>query len=98
MRMRVAGGGGLAAAAARGRGGSGHGVAVPVAADPGVFQFSTGNPDGKMAMASRFASPGKISIEAADDFVLTSETRISSASFTGLLPSGDPLSDVGNVG
>jgi hypothetical protein len=73
------------------------GVAVPVAALPGVFQFSTGNPDGAMAMASRPDSPGKIEIEAADDFVLSGETVISSASFTGLLPLADPLSDVGDV-
>ena len=70
------------------------GVAVPVAAQPGVFQFSTGNPDGAMAMASR---PTSAEIEAADDFLLSGETRISSASFTGLLPTGDPLSDINDV-
>jgi hypothetical protein len=73
------------------------GVAVPVAAQPGVFQFSTGNPDGKMAMASRPTSAGKIEIEAADDFLLSGETRISSASFTGLLFGATPIvgQDVG---
>jgi hypothetical protein len=96
MRLRVAGG--RVSAAALLSVVLVLGVAVPVSADPGVFQFSTGNPDGKMAMASRFASAGKIAIEAADDFVLTGETRISSASFTGLLPTGDPLSDVQNIG
>ena len=50
------------------------------------FAFSTGNPDGKMALASRPDSPGKPEIEAADDFVLTSETAITHATFTGLLP------------
>ena len=74
------------------------GITADVAAAPNAFQFSTGLPDGKMAMASRFASLGLIAIEAADDFVLPSETRISGASFTGLLPSGDPLSDVQVVG
>jgi len=70
------------------------GVAVPVAAQPGVFQFSTGNPDGAMAMASR---PTSAEIEAADDFLLSGETRISSASFTGLLSGGATPSNVGDV-
>ncbi len=62
-------------------------VAGPARAG-GVFTFSTGNPDGRMAMASRPSSAGKIEIEAADDFVLTSPTNITSATFTGLLPTG----------
>ena len=64
----------------------------PVVADT-VF-FSTGNPDGKMAAVSQQSSAGKIEVETADDFVLTSESLISSASFTGLLPTGAPLSDI----
>ena len=40
-----------------------------------------------MAMASRPDSSGKPEIEAADDFVLTSTTAITHATFTGLLPS-----------
>ena len=93
MRMRLVG-----AAAALLSVVSVLGAPLRVAAAPDAFQFSTGNPDGKMAMASRFASAGKIAIEAADDFVLTNETNISNASFTGLLPTGDPLSDIQNVG
>jgi hypothetical protein len=55
-----------------------------------TFTFSTGSPDGKMALASRPDSAGKPEIEAADDFVLTTETAITHATFTGLLPtSGD---------
>ena len=50
-----------------------------------TFFFSTGNPDGKMATASRPSSTGKFEIEAADDFVLTKSTSITNASFTGLL-------------
>jgi len=49
------------------------------------FNFSTGPPDGRMAAASRPESRGKIEIEAADDFVLTSRTLIERATFTGLL-------------
>jgi hypothetical protein len=63
----------------------------------GTTFFSTGDPDGKMAMASRPSSAGKGEIEAADDFVLTSNTSITSATFTGLLPAGSLLSDVVDV-
>jgi hypothetical protein len=67
-------------------------VAPAFAADN--FFFSTGNPDGRMAVASRPDSAGKIEIEAADDFALTQQTSLTSASFTGLLPSGASISDV----
>jgi hypothetical protein len=70
-------------------------MAGPVSA--GSFFFSTGSPDGKMATASRPGSAGKIEIESADDFVLTSPTKLMSATFTGLLPTGAPLSDVVDV-
>ena len=59
----------------------------------GGFFFSTGNPDGKMATASRPSSAGKIEIESADDFVVTSPTNITNAIFTGLLPTGASLGD-----
>ena len=49
------------------------------------FFFTTGDPDGRMAAASRPESRGKIEIEAADDFILTSHTVIDRATFTGLL-------------
>jgi PEP-CTERM motif len=74
-------------------------TAIPAAADP--FFFSTGNPDGRMATASRpdtAVSPAPSNeIESADDFVLTSETNITSATFTGLLPTGSPVSDISQV-
>src|SRR5262249_49529323 len=57
-------------------------------ADP--FFFSTGEPDGRMATASRPESRRKIEIESADDFILESGTRLDRASFTGLLFRGDP--------
>jgi len=61
-----------------------------------AFYFSTGNPDGQMAAASR--APGAlVEIEAADDFVLTTDTDIQSATFTGLLPSGAPASSITQV-
>ena len=73
-------------------------ISLPVPARAGsTFFFSTGDPDGKMAMASRPSSAGKIEIEAADDFVLTSTTSITSATFTGLLPTNASLSDITDV-
>jgi hypothetical protein len=59
--------------------------AVPAVADTPFF-FSTGNPDGRIATASRPSSAGNFEIESADDFVLTHSTSITSATFTGLLP------------
>ena len=71
-------------------------VAVtPAAAD--TFSFSTGDPDGLIATLSRTASPGKLETETADDFVTTAPTVINSVTFTGLLPSGTPLSSVSQV-
>ena len=61
--------------------------ATAASADP---FFSTGEPDGRMATASRPESQGKIEIESADDFILASETRLDRASFTGLLFHGGP--------
>src|SRR5262245_3961992 len=49
------------------------------------FFFTAGEPDGRMAAASRPESRHKIEIEAADDFILTSQTIIDRATFTGLL-------------
>ena len=56
------------------------------------YSFSAGNPDGRMATASRPSAPGKIEIESADDFILTSTTLINQATVIGLLPSGAQLS------
>jgi hypothetical protein len=68
--------------------------AMPAVAETPFF-FSTGNPDGKIATASRPATAGKFEIESADDFVLTKTTSISSATFTGLLTGTNPT--VGEV-
>jgi hypothetical protein len=64
------------------------------AAGAAGFTFSTGNPDGKMAVASRPDSSGKPEIEAADDFVLGAQTTITHATFTGLLPRSGSIQDV----
>lgn len=72
--------------------GSGQASAVP-------FFFSTGSPDGLIGTASRPASPGKLEIESADDFVVSSGNtlQLTSATFQGLLPTGAPLSSVTDV-
>jgi hypothetical protein len=54
------------------------------------FFFSTGAPDFRVATASRPESHRKIEVESADDFVLTSPTRLQEATFTGLLFRGGP--------
>jgi PEP-CTERM motif len=64
---------------------------LPAAAD--TFTFSTGDPDGKMATATRPDASG-FEIESADDFVLTRSTSITSATFTGLAPVGATVSEV----
>jgi hypothetical protein len=70
-------------------------LVLPAAADQ--FFFSTGNPDGLIATLSRPASAGKLQTETADDFVLSTSTQITSATFTGLIPTGVPLSSVTQV-
>jgi hypothetical protein len=60
------------------------------------FTFSTGSPDGRMAMASRPDSVAGIEIEAADDFTLATSTAISGATFTGLVTGTMP--SIGTVG
>src|SRR6516164_862864 len=70
-------------------------TAIPAAADSVIV--NTGNPDGLIAMASRPESPGKIEIEAADDFILTGATSVTGGSFVGLLPTGASLSNISEV-
>jgi len=66
-------------------------TALPASADP--FFFSTGSVNNLIATASR---PGPMSgvnqeTESADDFFLGSATRLTSATFTGLIPAGVSL-------
>ena len=67
---------------------------APAVADP--FLFNTGNVDGLMAAATRpsSTSTGKFEIEAGDDFIVSSQTQINSATFTGLIPTGASVSSV----
>jgi hypothetical protein len=61
------------------------------------FAFNTGVPDGLMATASRPESEGVLEIESADDFVLATDTRLTHASFTGLIPSNATVADIQRV-
>jgi PEP-CTERM motif len=70
-------------------------TALPAAATP--FSFSTGTPDGKIATATRPSDATKFEIESADDFVITGSTKITSATFTGLLTGGATTANIGKV-
>jgi len=66
-------------------------AAAPTAHAQTPFNFSTGDPDGKMASASRPDTPGVFEIETGDDFIATfGTTQITSATFTGLLTGATP--------
>jgi hypothetical protein len=67
-------------------------IAVAAPAKASSFNFSTGDPDGKMATASR-PGPG-FEIESGDDFALLAQTVINNATFTGLVPTGASVSNV----
>jgi hypothetical protein len=66
---------------------------------PAVFLFSTGLPDAKVATITEPANAhnAQVEYESADDFALTTETKIQHASFTGLLTGGATPKDVSNV-
>jgi len=61
------------------------------------FVFNSGDPDGRMGMASRPGNASQIEIEAADDFLLPSDTQITGGTFTGLLTGGATVADVSQV-
>jgi hypothetical protein len=65
-------------------------LSATVSAAGTSFFFTTGNPDGRMATTSHPEGRGKIETESADDFILTSETVLQQASFTGLLFQAGP--------
>jgi hypothetical protein len=69
-------------------------MARPVFADGISFTFTTGAPNGSMAIASRPGNGSLPEIEAADDFVFAAPASITSATFTGLVPSGASIDQV----
>jgi hypothetical protein len=70
------------------------GLSMSVNAVAAPFFFSTGTPDGAIAIASRPGSGAGSEIESADDFVLTSPTTVTSATFSGLMPASATTSEV----
>ena|SRR5438045_4909219 len=59
------------------------------------FSYNNDFPNNQIATASRPESAGNIEIESADDFLITSNpTRITGATFTGLIPAGATINDV----
>jgi hypothetical protein len=76
-----------------------HCEAMEPRLQPSSFAFSTGNPDGRIATITEPANAHNSNgeFESADDFVLTSQTKLTHASFTGLLTGGAKLKDLKNV-
>jgi hypothetical protein len=62
-----------------------------------AFFFNTGDPDGRIATASRPPSVGKSEIESADDFALAQGVSLTGATFTGLVPTDASLASINNV-
>ncbi len=75
----------------------GLGILLASQATGTPFFFSTGAPDGKIGTVSRPASPGAMQQETADDFILGQATNLTTATFTGLLPSGSTSADIQQV-
>jgi VPDSG-CTERM motif len=60
-----------------------------------TFTYNNDFPNDLIGTASRPESAGKIEIESADDFLITSTpTRITGATFTGLIPANATINDV----
>ncbi len=60
-----------------------------------TFTYNNDFPNDLIGTASRPESAGKIEIESADDFLITSNpTRITGATFTGLIPANATINDV----
>jgi hypothetical protein len=66
-------------------------LAIAIAAHADPVHFRTNSPDGAMAMASGATA------QAADDFVLAEPSRITHASFTGIIPATSTPSDITGV-
>jgi hypothetical protein len=59
--------------------------------------FNNDFPTSDMAAATRPETPTQFEIEAADDFLLPTGAHVTSATFTGLVPQGLNLSNIGTV-
>jgi hypothetical protein len=72
-------------------------IFVAIRTDAQVVIYNNDFPNDLIGTGSRPEGNGKIEIESADDFILKSNARINSATFTGLLPSGLNLADISEV-
>ena len=72
-------------------------MTLALSAGAATLLFSTGSPDGKIGTLSRPSGPSQIETETADDFLLPQASRVSQATFVGLLPAGLSLSNVNQV-
>jgi hypothetical protein len=72
-------------------------LAIATAAHADPVHFQTNDPDGAMAMATDAASTSGSATEAADDFVLAQSSRITHASFTGIVDGTSAPSDITDV-
>src|SRR5262249_60638772 len=77
--------------------GVGLSLLIAGAVRAGTFAFSTGNPDGKMGMLVRPSGTGSLETETGDDFILSSQTSITSVSFTGLLTDNATIGNIDQV-
>jgi hypothetical protein len=59
--------------------------------------FSTNKPDLRMGVAARPEAENAVEIEAADDFVLTADTRLTGVNLVGLVPPGTPWCNITRV-
>jgi len=72
-------------------------IAAAPASAATVFNFTTGGPDGKIGAQSQVADRTHIQTETADDFHVDSTTRLTHATFTGLLAAGAQQNDIEDV-
>ena len=72
-------------------------LAAPSAWADDPFFFSTGSVTNAIGMASRPDVGGKTEIEAADDFMTTAPTTVTSATFTGVVTSLTAPSTIGEI-
>jgi hypothetical protein len=67
---------------------------LPTPSPADTLLFNNDFPDGRMASATTPGGNGFIEHESADDFLLSSGQRLTSATFTGLIPAGASIQQV----
>jgi hypothetical protein len=67
---------------------------LPAQVSAGVILYNNDSPNGLIATATTPAGNGFIERETGDDFILQSQARLNSATFTGLVPAGATIQQV----